>query len=166
MSGQIRFFLNWKEYFAAREFLRSSRDPVAPEKIGGALLILAGALLYFFSDLFMAANAVLALGLILVFGIPAIRRQALKHKWEREPLYRMEHTLSFGEEGISLQMGAIESNLSWQYYRGFLESPDGFLLISSDDAFNFFPKRAFDGENTLDQFRALATAKLSDRSRN
>lgn len=160
MSGQIRFFLNWKEYSAAREYLRASRAPVAPEKIGGGLLIMAGALLYFFSDLIMAAFGALALGLIITFGIPAIRRQALKHKWEREPLYSMQHMLSFGEEGIFLQIGPIESNLNWQYYRSAIESPDGFLLISYDDAFNFFPKRAFDGEIAINEFRALAQKKL------
>jgi hypothetical protein len=160
MSGQVRFFLDWKEYFAAREFLRASRTPIAPEKIGGGLLILVGALIYFFSGLNLAAFGALALGLIISFGIPAIRRQASKRKWDREPLYRMEHTLSFGEEGIFLQIGPIESNLNWQYYQSALESPDGFLLISYNDAFNFLPKRAFDGEIVINEFRALTQKKL------
>jgi hypothetical protein len=160
MSGQIRFFLDWKEYFAAREFLRASRTPVVPEKIGGGLLIAMGALLYFFSDLNLAAFGALALGLIFSFGIPAFRRQVAKRKWGREPLYRMEQALSFGEEGIILQMGPIESNLNWQYYRGALESPDGFLLISYNDAFNFLPKRAFDSEIVINEFRALTQKKL------
>ena len=60
MSGQIRFFLDWREYFAAREFLRASRTPVIPEKIGGGLLIAIGALLYFFSGLNLAAFGALA----------------------------------------------------------------------------------------------------------
>jgi hypothetical protein len=160
MSGQIRFFLNWKEYSAAREYLRDSRAPVAPEKIVSGMLIAAGALFYVFSDLIMVAFGALALGLIITFGIPAIRRQALKRKWEREPLYRMEHMLSFSEEGLFIQMGPIESNLNWQYYRSALESPDGFLLISYDDAFNFLPKRAFEGEIAINEFRALAQKKL------
>jgi hypothetical protein len=160
MSGQIRFFLDWREYFAAREFLRASRTPVIPEKIGGGLLIAIGALLYFFSGLNLAAFGALALGLIVSFGIPAFRRQASKRKWEREPLYGMEQALSFSEEGIFLQMGPIESNLNWQYYRSALESPDGFLLISYDDAFNFLPKRAFEGEIAINEFRALAQKKL------
>jgi hypothetical protein len=160
MSGQIRFFLNWKEYFAAREFLRAGRTPVVPEKIGGGLLIAMGALLFFFSGLNLVAFGALALGLIVSIGIPAFRRQASKRKWEREPLYHMEHTLSFGEEGIFLRMGPIESNLNWQYYRSALESPDGFLLISYNDAFNFLPKRAFDGEIVINEFRALTQKKL------
>src|SRR5215510_2526400 len=160
MSDQIRFFLNWKEYFDAREFLRASRVPITPEKGGGGLLIVASALLYFFSDLNLAALGALALGLIISFGVPAIRRRASKRKWEREPLYQTEHTLSYSEEGIFLQMGQIESNLDWQYYRSVLESPDGFLLISGDDAFNFFPKAVFGGDNANNQFRQRAQKKL------
>jgi len=160
MSDQIRFFLNWKEYFAAREFLRASRNSFAQEKVGGVLLMVASALLYLFGYSNLVAFGALALGLIISFGIPVIRRQALKRKWEREPLYQTEQTLSFSEEGIFLQMGNIESNLSWHYYRGLLESPDGFLLLSCDEAFNFFPKRAFDGEIVINEFRALALKKL------
>ena len=166
MSDKIRFFLNWKEYFAALEFLRASRATVSQEKIGGGLLIVASALLYLYSDSNLAPFAALALGLFFSFGISPIRRRASKSKWEREPLYHTEHTLSFGEEVIFLQMGNIESNLSWQYYRSVLESHEGFLLISGDEAFNFFPKRAFNGESLINQFRTLATAKLSNRSQN
>jgi hypothetical protein len=160
MNGQIRYFLNWNEYFAAREFLRANGVLIAPEKVIGGLVMVSSALWYFFSDLNPAAFGGLALGLAIVFGIPAIRRWRAKRKWEREPLYHLEHTLSFDEEGIFLQMGHIESNLSWRYYRSVLESPDGFLLISGEDAFNFFPKRAFDSENTINQFRLLAWKKL------
>src|SRR5262245_23574930 len=161
MSHPIRFFLNWNEYFGAREFLRASRNLMAPEKVVGGLLMVSSALWYFFSDLNPEAFGALVLGLMITFGAPAIRRWRTKRKWEREPLYHAEHALLFSEEGIFLQMGHIESNLSWQYYRSVLESPDGFLLISGDDAFNFFPKRAFDGENAIKQFRQLAQKKLN-----
>lgn len=160
MSNPIRFFLNWKEYFAAHEFLRASRDLIATEKVAGGLLMVASALWYFVSDLNPAAFGGLAIGLIVIFGVPAIRRWAAKRKWEREPLYHTEHALLFSEEGVFLQMGQIESNLNWQYYRSVIESPDGFLLISSDDAFNFFPKRAFGSEGIINEFRALALKKL------
>lgn len=160
MSGQIRFFLNWQEYFSAREFLRASRNLIAPEKVVGGLIAVASALWYFLDDLNPATFGGLALGLAIIFGVPAIRRWRAKRKWEREPLYHAEHTLSFDEEGILLQMGSIESNLNWQYYQSVLESSDGFLLISGEDAFNFFPKRAFNDEKLINQFRAMAWKKL------
>jgi hypothetical protein len=160
MSRPIRFFLTWQEYYAAQEFLRADRNLIAPEKVVGGLLMALSALGYFFSRLNPIAFGGLALGLAVMFGAPAIRLLALKRKWEREPLYHAEHTLAYGEEGVFLQMGHIESNLNWQYFRCVLESPDGFLLISGDDAVNFFPKRAFGGEPGVNQFRRLAQKKL------
>jgi hypothetical protein len=160
MSHPIRFFLNWREYFVAQEFLRASRVPIAPEKVIGGLLIVSSALWFFLGGLNPGPFSGLALGLLILYGIPAIRLWASKRKWEREPLYHKEHTLSYSEEGVFLQMGQIESNLNWQYYRSVLESPDGFLLISGDDAFNFFPKRVFGGESAINQFRQLAQKKL------
>jgi len=165
MSGQIHFFLNWNEYFDAREFLRASRNLIAPEKIIGGLIAVSSALWYFFSGLNPAAYGGLAIGLITIFGIPAIRRWRAKRKWECEPLYHTEHTLSFSEEGVQLQMGQIESSLNWQYYRSILESPDGFLLVSGEEAFNFFPKRAFGDELMIGEFRRLASSKLAKRER-
>jgi hypothetical protein len=44
-----------------------------------------------------------------------------------------------------------------------LESPEGFLLIYGDDAFNLLPKRAFADDEMINQFRKLAAAKLSHR---
>lgn len=161
MSGPIRFFLNWQEYFDAREFLRASHILIAPEKVIGGLIAVSSALWYFLSGLNPAAFGGLALGLVIIFGVPAIRRWRAKCKWEREPLYHTEHTLEFSEEGIFLQMGNIESNLNWRYYRSVLESPDGFLLITAEDAFNFFPKRAFGSENLINQFRLLAWKNLN-----
>src|SRR5690348_4761365 len=99
MSNPIRFFLNWQEYFGAQEFLRASRLPVAPEKVIGGLLIVSSALWFFLGSLNPAAFSGLALGLFFIYGIPAIRLWASKRKWEREPLYHQEHTLSYSEEG-------------------------------------------------------------------
>ncbi len=166
MNHPIHFFLDWKEYFAAREFMRASRNLIAPEKVVGGLLMVSSALWYFFSDLNPLAFGGLATGLAIVFGMPAIRRWSSKRKWDREPLYHAEHKLLFNAEGIFLQMGNIESNLSWRYYRSVLESPDGFLLVAGDGAFNYFPKRVFGGESMINEFRELAAAKLSNRSQN
>ena len=160
MNQPIRFFLDWQKYFGAQEFLRASRVPVAPEKIVGGLLMVSSALWFLLGNLNPMAFIGLALGLFIIYGMPAIRLWASKRKWEREPLYHQEHTLSYSEEGVFLQMGQIESNLNWEYYRSVLESPDGFLLITRDDAFNFFPKRVFGGENAINQFRQLAQKKL------
>jgi len=160
MNLSIRFFLDWQDYFAAQEFFRDSRYSIAPEKVVGGVVMVTSALWFFIDELNLAATFGLALGLIIVFGAPVVRRWASKRKWRREPLYQTEHAVSFSDEGVRFLMGHVESNLDWLYYQRLVESPEGFLLISGDDAFNFFPKRAFGGESMINEFRRLAQKKL------
>jgi hypothetical protein len=73
---------------------------------------------------------------------------------------RAEHLVSFSAEGIHYLLDDIESNLDWNYYQSWAESPEGFLLISAEDVFNFIPKRAFPDEARQVEFRKFLTAKL------
>jgi YcxB-like protein len=165
MRSSINFFLSWKEYFSAHEYFRFARYQLAPERVAGGLLMAISAFWFFLDHLNLLAVIGLAIGMIIVFGLPLIRRWSWKRKWEREPLYREQHEVSYSEEGIRYLMGHVESNLDWKYYQRMLESPDGFLLIYGDDAFNLLPKRAFANDEMINQFRKLAAAKLSHRKR-
>ena len=99
-------------------------------------------------------------GLIVIFGVPLMRRWASKRKWNREPLYQTEHEIAFSDEGVYFRMGQIESNLVWHYYQRLVEGPDGFLLVYGNDSFNLLPKRAFTDDTLVQEFRALASKKL------
>jgi hypothetical protein len=160
MILSINFYLEWEEYFEAQEFFRRYRYNIAPEKVIGGVLMTLSALWFFLDDLSLFSIIGLVAGLTITLAAPHLRRWASKRKWNREPLYRTQHTVSFNEEGIFFLMGRIESNLDWRYYKWMLESSDGFLLIYGNDSFNFFPKRAFAGEGTIAEFRAMVTSKL------
>lgn len=159
----IRFFLDWQEYFAAQEFFRRHRYNLAPEKIVGGLLLLGSALWFLLGGLPLAAIGVFALGLIIIFAAPWVRRWNWRRRWQREPLFHTEHRVSFDEDGIHFLMGTVESQLVWHYYQRWLESNAGFLLIYGNDSFSFFPKRAFASEQMINDFRALAAKKLKSR---
>lgn len=163
MRSSINFFLSWKEYFSAQEYFRSDRYQLAPERVAGGVMMTISALWFFLDNLDLRAVIGLVIGLLIVFGLPLIRRFSWKRKWEREPLYRSEHEVSYSEEGIRYLMGHVESNLDWKYYQRMLESPEGFLLIYGDETFNLLPKRAFANDEMINQFRKLAGAKLSHR---
>jgi hypothetical protein len=95
-----------------------------------------------------------------VVSVPFIRQLRLKRRWAREPLLRGKHVVHFQAEGIHYLLDDIESNLDWNYYQSWAESPLGFLLISAEDAFNFIPKRAFTNEAVQHEFRALIASKI------
>lgn len=156
----IKFFLDWQEYFAAQEFFRRHRYNLAPEKIVGGLILLASALWFLLGGMQPAAVFGLIVGLLIIFAAPFVRRRNAYHRWRREPLFHTEHNVSFSEEGIHFLMGQVESQLVWQYYQRWLENSAGFLFVYGNDSFSFFPKRAFAGEQMIDDFRALAAKKL------
>ena len=99
-----------------------------------------------------------------VLSVPFIRQLKLKRRWEREPLLRGEHLVNFSAEGVHYLLDDIESNLDWNYYQHWAESPNGFLLISAEDVFNLIPKRAFTNETKQTEFRTFLTAKLPQLS--
>jgi hypothetical protein len=165
MKVSINFFLGWKEYFKAQEFLRQSQYTMAPERVIGGVILALSAFWFFLDRLNLYAGIGLALGVGIVFGIPLLRRWSSMRKWKREPLYHAEHRVSFSEEGVNFLMGHVASNLDWKYYQRLLESPEGFLLIYGSSSFNLFPKRAFPNEKAMADFRALAAKKLLYDSR-
>lgn len=160
MSLNIRFHLDWNEYYEAKEFLLRDRYPVTPEKIAGGLLLIVSALWFFLDSLNVYAIIVLAAGLTVLLAAPMIRRWIVWRKWRREPFYRIEHIVSVSEDGVKYLMGQTKSDLDWLYYQRMIESPAGFLLIYGNDSFNFLPKRAFQGEEMIIAFREMAMKKL------
>lgn len=158
----IRFRLDWREYFAAREFFRATRYNMAPEHALGGLLVVASCFWFFLDKLNLRATAGLAAGLILIFAARPMRELATYLKWRGEPFFSAENTFTFTDEGVHFVMGRVESHLDWKYYQRFLESPDGFLFIYGEEAISLFPKRAFAGADEIDAFRALAKKKIRE----
>ena len=157
---RVRFSLSWKEYYAARSFLLRKHG-IGSDKIFGSALLLLAAVMWFATGDGPYSLAALVGGLLLLGGPPLMRRLELKRKWAREPFHQTEHVITFEEDGINYAQGRVISHLDWQYYESMIESRDGFLLIYGEDIFSLIPKRAFADEQTMSEFRALATAKLT-----
>ena len=158
----IKFQLDWREFFAAREFFRATRYNLAPEKALGGLIAAASSFWFFLDSLNLRATAGLAAGLIIIFGARPMRRLATYLKWRGEPYFSVPNQFTFTDEGVHFVMGRVESHLDWKYYQRFLESPDGFLFIYGEEAISLFPKRAFAGAEEIDAFRTLARKKIRE----
>lgn len=159
MTTDLNFFLQRDEYYQALEFFRRQRASASADKVVGLLLALLGATLWLVTSNVSLFIIFLAVGLAVGLTSAPLRRLIFQQKWEREPLFRTEHTVSANEQGVYFRMGQIESNLPWIYYESYLESTDGFLLIYGD-SFNYLPKRVFAGETAIEQFRKLLAKKL------
>jgi hypothetical protein len=161
MSIDVRFFITWEEYYLAQQRLAPRYFGLTPEQYLGAALMLFGAFLWLAGSHISFSLGALAAGLGFLTKLSLFRRLELRRKWAREPLHRTEHLVSFDEQGINYTQSHVQSRLDWGYYQRILETGDGFLLICGEDVFSLIPKRAFANEQTISEFRKLATAKLS-----
>ena len=155
----LRFHLGWQEYFAAERLLLRHQHWLAPEQYLGLLLVVLGAMLRLIFGFHWYFPVVTGGGLLLLIT-PLWRRLGLKRRWQREPIQRAEHVVSFSPRGVHYVMGGVESNLIWMYFQHWLESANGFLLVSSQDVIYLIPKRAFADPAALDQFRTLLQSRL------
>jgi hypothetical protein len=141
-----RFRLTWREYFAAERF------------VGVALLVLG--LVFFIAVGFSWFQPLIAAAGLVLVSAPLFRKLGLRRRWAREPLHHAEHFISFSKDRIYYLLGGVESDLSWGYFQSWVESRDGFLLVTGQDVFNLVPKRAFADAAEVDRFRTLAASKL------
>ncbi|HWQ33846.1 MAG TPA: YcxB family protein [Blastocatellia bacterium] len=158
-----RFSLNWDEYYAAWRFLKRHSSEYAPEKIAGVTLMLMGIAIWMLGGhgLFVIVGVIT--GLMAIISVPMLYSLGLRHRWAREPQHQAEHQVSFSEREIHYLQGTTESHLNWEFYERLLESDEAFLLICGEDVFSLIPKRAFESEEAVSEFRALAAKKLRRR---
>jgi YcxB-like protein len=158
-SIDLNFFLQRDEYYAAMEFHRQQRAGLSTDKKVGGILILLGAASWIVLGNVALSVALFVTGISVALLSHPLRARAFRTRWEREPLFRSEQTISFDDQSIYFRMGRVESNLPWTYYESWLESGDGFLLMYGD-TFNFFPKRAFSDEAAVKRFREMIAKKI------
>ena len=161
-SIDLNFYLQSDEYYAAMEFFRQRRTGMSPDKAVGGILILLGAASWIVLGNLALSIALFITGVAVALLSHPLRARAFRTRWEREPLFQAEQTISFDEQGVYFKMGQIESNLPWTYYENWLESADGFLLVYGD-TFNYFPKRTFTEVSAIEAFRQLIKTKIVRR---
>jgi hypothetical protein len=158
-SIDLNFFLQREEYYSAMEFLRQQRTGLSTDKKVGGILILLGAASWIVLGNIALSIALFLTGIAVALLSHPLRARAFRHRWEREPLFCSEQTISFDEQSIAFRMGHVESNLPWTYYESWHESADGFLLVYGE-TFNYLPKRAFRDEAALKQLREMFSKKI------
>ena len=160
MTNELRFHLDWKEYFTAERYMLSYYGILSPER-AAAIIFAIGALTFYFLNMPLVICGVILFASVFFFCTPFYRGLGLRQRWRREPILRAEHFVSFNQLGVHYLLNGIESNLDWKFYQTWMETPDAFLLIYRKDVFNMIPKRALENEAQLDELRELLSSKLN-----
>jgi len=95
------------------------------------------------------------LGICINPSFYLLQRYCLARTWKSQRCIREPVTLEVTEEGLTLSSPYFQSNLKWQIYTGFLETKNLFMVYQSERLFNLFPKRAFNSDEQINEFREL-----------
>jgi len=76
-----------------------------------------------------------------------------------------ETDITFSDKGIESRSSQFSANVSWQQYKKIIEISDDFVFFPQDNLFFGIPKRCFESDDQIIEFRALLTANLGNKAR-
>jgi hypothetical protein len=88
------------------------------------------------------------------------RSEAARRVWDNEPSLQLRRTLDADRSRVIIDNGQTRIERKWNSFRRFIESPNLFLLYTSDYAFDIVPKRAFASPAQVDEFRRLLEQQI------
>lgn len=100
--------------------------------------------------------AMAAFFVILTWARSYIWRRAYR-KMEK---YSAPITASFGPDHVSVDSAQGASELPWDYFKSYAETPDYIFLFAPRRGLSIIPKTAFETEDQLDQTRSHIEANL------
>lgn len=156
---RLNFFIDWKEYRDAERFVQREESLIQPDYLLGSLLIVTSIFLWYSGLHYIFIILASILGILYILT-STFRGLGLRQRWKREPILNAEHNVDISEDGIHYVLDGIESNLSWNYYQRWIETPTSFLLIYGENVFNLFPKRSFRDDSALSYFRQIISKRL------
>ena len=108
-----------------------------------------------------------AIGLCYVWlGVIGKRREpdaGLRRTWNSQPAFHRPKTLRISEDGTSVSDAVCSSSNAWAGYVHFQETPNLFLLYSTQSTAEFIPKRIFPTPADLEAFRSTAQSRIRPR---
>lgn len=96
--------------------------------------------------------------LYLVFYL--VQNLAIKRAWKSQPGVQSEISVETTAEGLQINTEFAESKHKWPLYTHWKETANLFIVYQSNQVFNLFPKRAFNCEAEVNEFRELLRANL------
>jgi len=121
-----------------------------------SLLALTGIIIGLFSFVInYIAGIVISVCSVILIVIIMLRKFLYTRAFKNSPKYVSEIKVLFTDNNIVTENAAGKSELNWSIYNKFIENKDYFLLYLSNNSFSIIPKRAFQKNEDLDDFRNM-----------
>ena len=86
-----------------------------------------------------------------------------KAMWEKQEHLHRPQSVEVREDGLVISDAVTRAENRWDAFTHVRETPNLFMLYSSDYAFYMLPKRAFAAEEELRQFREMVRRRVAER---
>jgi hypothetical protein len=73
--------------------------------------------------------------------------------------------ITFSDEGLESSNAMASSKVNWNFYKKVVETANDFVFYPQDNVFFPIPKRCFQGEEQIQEFRALLARHLEKRAK-
>ena len=160
----LKFRYDSQEYEEAMRLHFSTVIKLKRDIIIGFLLLIFGLFcLYYFEYSFIwILDIFLSIVLLLIsfsayYIIP-------KLAFNRDPKLKDEYNLIFNDDEISFNTDKLNSKLEWKIYDKVLENTKFFLIYWGKYTFTVIPKRVFQDQSEINNFRDLLKQKISSYS--
>jgi hypothetical protein len=91
--------------------------------------------------------------LIEMFVYNRIQRQLPQRMWEKNPALQLLQSTTIDEKGTRTMCSLVETLYRWNYFTGWAETKNLFLVFLPPNLRLIIPKRALASEHELDQLR-------------
>lgn len=157
MQITIKYTSKIENYYEAEKYFRKKKKTAKIDKILEILVIIFGIYMIFMKNYILG-------GIFVIFGI--IFFTGLSEKFVTKIYFtkylkkRGLQELVFSDEKIIYTVKDIKSEMKWDFYKGFMETPNTILLLYNEGKhYAVLPKESFTG-NSLEEFRELLKQKF------
>jgi hypothetical protein len=166
-ANTLHIQLTQHDYLAAN--LSHARWRRSAWRVGLGIILIGAILLFAYSQDKSAVRSTLApfaiFVLILVGAITVIRfwivPRNTRRIWIQQKALQRPHTLTWNDEQMAYESPEAISRTAWSDFLRWRENKDVFMLHFSDVMFRMIPKRAFENEEKIAEFRNLLKQKIS-----
>jgi len=128
----------------------------------GPFMLLAGIYRYF-DEVGHPLTFPLFLGWIFMIIFPLTLIISPRTAFKKQPSLAAPQTFTASSDGIIVKSPLFSGNDAWSMYVSFVESKDMFLLYLSPRMFRMIPKRAFQSDEQMQEFRRLVAQHVPPR---
>ena len=108
---------------------------------------------------FLIPTIILIITVVLVFIVTLAppNKRKLHRLWQEQPSFQQPQTLTLDETGISISNPLSSSRLNWASFRGWSETQNLFVVLSTDRVRVIIPKRSASAEQVGELREMLAS---------